>query len=454
MPAHPWGASTPEMNAGVLETGSTSATWAAGSAAWMGLATAAMATMGIVAQQMGATLSTMSGVRSATHAAATPPFLAWLAGMAGIAFQRAAVNAVVAESYGLARTTMIPSVQSINNRVREHAAEASNIFGQNTPLIMALNAEYGVYTVDNATIGNTYGEVIAAATLPVPIPPPPPLGSAAQAAADAGQAAQQSAQLVAQAGNGALAGGEPIRSTGWPGRRLFRRHAQLDGADGPDVPGAHAGAAERGVIAHQPVSIVDAVVQRTDVHVRIGIRHGQPARRGALGTRLARRQWPRPAVFRWAPMALVGRRRRFGRRRPGRVWRRTVGGEQVRGIHHGPHLCALRCVDHDPGTFRRSADGRVREAASRLALLRAAIRAAGRTPQVRCLPSAPRKMRSSGAVPKALSATCSTKGRLTRTVARSSEKLKPWLLGTTQLLLTSSRPATAAARWCSSLRIR
>ncbi|CQA09910.1 Uncharacterised protein [Mycobacteroides abscessus] len=89
-----------------------------------------------------------------------------------------------------------------------------------------------------------------------------------------------------------------------------------------------------------------------------------------------------------------------------------------------------------------------------LALLRAAIRAAGRTPQVRCLPSAPRKMRSSGAVPKALSATCSTKGRLTRTVARSSEKLKPWLLGTTQLLLTSSRPATAAARWCSSLRIR
>lgn len=202
MPAHPWGASTPEMNAGVLESGSTSATWAAGSAAWMGLASAAMATMGIVAQQLGATLTSMSGVRSATHAAATPPFLAWLAGMAGIAFQRAAVNAVVAESYGLARTTMIPSEQSINNRVREHAAEASNIFGQNTPLIMALNGEYGVYTVDNATIGTTYGEVIAAATLPVPIPPPPPLGSAAQAAADAGQAAQQSAQLVSQAGSG------------------------------------------------------------------------------------------------------------------------------------------------------------------------------------------------------------------------------------------------------------
>ncbi len=204
MTTHPWGASTPEMNAGVIETGSTSATWASASAAWMGLASATLATLGITSAQMNASLASMSGVRSAVHSAATPPFLAWLGGLAGIAFKQAAVCAVVAEGYGIARTTMIPSVQSINNRVREAAAEASNIFGQNTPLIMELNAEYGVYTVDNATIGNTYGEVVTAATLPVPIPPPPPLGSAAQAAADAGQAAQKSAELVANAGSGQL----------------------------------------------------------------------------------------------------------------------------------------------------------------------------------------------------------------------------------------------------------
>lgn len=201
MTQHPWGASTPEMNSGVLETGSTAATWAAASAAWLGLADATLATMGITGGQMAASIASISGVRSTMHQAATPPFLAWLGSMAGIAFKQAAVAATVAESYGMARTTMIPSVQSINNRVREAAAEASNFFGQNTPLIAALNAEYASYTMQNATIGTTYGEVITAATLPVPIPPPPPLSNAAQAASDAGNALGQAGQLVSQAGS-------------------------------------------------------------------------------------------------------------------------------------------------------------------------------------------------------------------------------------------------------------
>lgn len=202
MPEHPWGGSTPEMNASVLETGSTSMTWAAASTAWLGLAAATMATATITGAQMAQTLTTMSGVRSMLHNAATPPFLAWLGTMAGIAFKQAAICAVVAESYGMARSSMIPSVQAINNRVAEAAAEASNFFGQNTPLIGELNAEYGVYTTNNASIGSTYGEVIGAATLPVPIPPPPPLANTAKAAADAGQAANQAGQMVAQTGQG------------------------------------------------------------------------------------------------------------------------------------------------------------------------------------------------------------------------------------------------------------
>ncbi len=203
MTQHPWGVSTPEINATVIETGSTGATWAAASAAWLGLADATLATMAITGGQMAASIASISGVRSSVHEAATPPFLAWLGTMAGIAFRQAAVTATVAEAYGVARGTMIPSVQSINNRVREAAAEATNFFGQNTPLIAALNAEYASYTMQNATIGTTYGEVITAATLPVPIPPPPPLSSAAKAAADAGAALGQAGQLVSQAGQGA-----------------------------------------------------------------------------------------------------------------------------------------------------------------------------------------------------------------------------------------------------------
>jgi len=204
VPTHPWGASPPELNAAVIETGSTGATWVAASMAWLGLAEATLSTMGITGGQMAASVASISGMRSAAQEAATPPFLSWLGTMAGIAFKQAAVTATVAESYGMTRTTMIPSVQSINNRVREAAAEASNFFGQNTPLIAALNAEYASYTMMNATIGTTYGQVITAATLPIPIPPPPPLANAAQAAADAGNAMGQAGQLVAQAGSQSL----------------------------------------------------------------------------------------------------------------------------------------------------------------------------------------------------------------------------------------------------------
>jgi hypothetical protein len=42
------------MNAGVIETGSSAATWMAASAAWMRLASATMATMGITGGQMAA----------------------------------------------------------------------------------------------------------------------------------------------------------------------------------------------------------------------------------------------------------------------------------------------------------------------------------------------------------------------------------------------------------------
>ena len=192
------------MNAAVIETGSTGATWLAASMAWLGLAEATLSTMGITGGQMAASVASISGMRSAAAEAATPPFLAWLGTMAGIAFKQAAVTATVAQSYGMTRTTMIPSVQSINNRVREAAAEASNFFGQNTPLIAALNAEYAGYTMLNATLGTTYGQVITAATLPIPIPPPPPLGNAARAAADAGAAVGKAGQLAAQAGSQSL----------------------------------------------------------------------------------------------------------------------------------------------------------------------------------------------------------------------------------------------------------
>lgn len=201
MTQHPWGASTPEMNAGVLETGPTAATWVAAAEAWVGLAQATIMAAATTGGQMMASITSISGLRSMLAEVATPPFLAWMGTMVGIALRQAAVNAQVAMQYTATRGAMIPSVQAVNNRVREAAAEASNIFGQNTPLIVALNAEYAAYTMQNASLGTAYGSAVTAATIPVPIPPPPPLSNAAKAAADAGSALGQAGQLVSQAGN-------------------------------------------------------------------------------------------------------------------------------------------------------------------------------------------------------------------------------------------------------------
>lgn len=217
MPNQPWGASPPELNSGVIETGSTQATWMAASAAWMGLAEAAMTAMAITGTQMVASTTSMSGIRSMTHEAATPPFLSWLAAMAGIAFKQSAVAGVVAESYTMTRSSMIPSVQSITNRLNEHAAEATNIFGQNTPLIGELNAEYGEYTAQNATLGSTYGEVITAATLPTPIPPPPPLGNLARAAGEAASSMSDAASQLGQSGQGLSQAASQVSSKGTSG---------------------------------------------------------------------------------------------------------------------------------------------------------------------------------------------------------------------------------------------
>jgi PPE-repeat protein len=213
----------PQANSTVIETGSTEVSWMTASESWLMLGEVAMATMGIVGTQMFASIASMNGIRSMTHEMLTPPFLLWLASMAAIAFKQALVTEIVAMSYGQTRATMIPTVVSNQNRIDEAITEATNVFGQNSGLIAYLNGEYAEYTVQNASLGMTYGDVITGMTLPTPIPPPPPLGNllgtAGQAAGSLGDAAsqlgqvgqgvsQEAAQVASQvAGNGSSAMG-------------------------------------------------------------------------------------------------------------------------------------------------------------------------------------------------------------------------------------------------------
>lgn len=203
MAIHPWGAMLPQANSTVIETGSAEPTWMTASESWMMLGDSALMTMGITGAQMFASIASIQGIRSMTHEALTPPFLTWLASMAGIAYKQAIITELVAMSYTQTRATMIPTAVSNQNRIDEAIAEATNFFGVNSPLIAQLNADYAEFTVQNATLGTTYGDVITTATLPTPIPPPPPLGSLAQTAGQAANSLGDAAGQAAQAAQGA-----------------------------------------------------------------------------------------------------------------------------------------------------------------------------------------------------------------------------------------------------------
>ena len=74
MTQHPWGVSTPEMNAGVLETGSTAATWAAACLAEAG---APRGDAAVATQPLGATCipdPAAVEVHAAAHAQFTAAF--------------------------------------------------------------------------------------------------------------------------------------------------------------------------------------------------------------------------------------------------------------------------------------------------------------------------------------------------------------------------------------------
>ena len=119
--------------------------------------------------------------------------------------------AEVAAAHTAAVESMIPAPACLTNRATQAGLVASNFFGQNTPGIIALDAQYyGHFWVTNATARTGYGSVVSTALGALSEPPPlaptasDPLGPAvgvAQAAAQDGSqdALQVSAKTMTQA---------------------------------------------------------------------------------------------------------------------------------------------------------------------------------------------------------------------------------------------------------------
>jgi PPE-repeat protein len=106
--------------------------------------------------------------------------------------------AEVAAAHTAAVETMIPAAVCVTNRTTQGGLILTNWFGQNTPAIIGLEAQYQMFWVTNATARTGYGSVVSTALGALSEPPPlaptasDPLGPAAGVAQAAAQDGTQS----------------------------------------------------------------------------------------------------------------------------------------------------------------------------------------------------------------------------------------------------------------------
>jgi hypothetical protein len=121
--------------------------------------------------------------------------------------------AEVVAAHSTALQAMVPAEVCLTNRTTYAGLAASNVLGQNTPAMMMLDAQYGVFWTNNATQRSAYGGVatsaLGAITEPAPFSPTAadPAGPAAAVAQDAGSEAGEGAFQTGAQSMGSVADG-------------------------------------------------------------------------------------------------------------------------------------------------------------------------------------------------------------------------------------------------------
>ncbi|MGB6208948.1 PPE family protein [Mycobacterium sp.] len=194
----------PEINSARMYAGPGAGPMMAAAAAWNNtaaeLSTTASACQSVISELTG---GEWLGPSSAAMAAATAPYLGWMHTTAG-ELEHAATQAMAsAAAYETAFGMTVPPAVIAANRVQLAALVATNILGQNTPAIMATEAQYGeMWAQDAAAMYGYAGSSASAASLnPLtsPLPATNPVGLGAQAAA-VSRAAATSSQTAGMQG--------------------------------------------------------------------------------------------------------------------------------------------------------------------------------------------------------------------------------------------------------------
>jgi PPE-repeat protein len=191
----------PEINSGLMYTGPGAGTMLAAAAAWQGLA----AELGWAASSYATVVSGLTsgpwlGPASVAMAAAASPYVTWLAATAMQAEQVSAQAMAAAAAYESAFAMTVPPPVIAANRAQLMALIATNFFGQNTPTIMATEAQYmEMWAQDAAAMSGYNASTLAVASRLTPFnEPPTSLAGAAGHATGSAQAVAASAATRAQ----------------------------------------------------------------------------------------------------------------------------------------------------------------------------------------------------------------------------------------------------------------
>src|SRR3984885_2927069 len=168
----------------------------AAASAWGELAadleTTAASYQSVLAQLTG---TTWLGPTSARMAAATTPYVDWLALTAGQAAETSAQAQFAAAAYEGAFASTVPPAVIAANRALLAALVATNFLGQNTPAIAATEALYMEMWLQDGLTMDTYALVSQQATA-LPAQAPAQKNSDGGTSADAAAAAQSTANTL------------------------------------------------------------------------------------------------------------------------------------------------------------------------------------------------------------------------------------------------------------------
>lgn len=201
----------PEINSGLMYTGPGAGPMMAAAAAWDALAN----DLYLMAAGYGSAITDLTaywlGPSSTSMAAASAPYVSWISATALQAQQTAAQAMAAVTAYEAAFAMTVPPAVIAANRALLLGLVATNFFGQNTPAIMATEAEYiEMWAQDVAAMYGYAGASSAASTIaPFSTPaettkPSPLVGLAAAVTQAAGTSAGTGAQTVSPLATAAM----------------------------------------------------------------------------------------------------------------------------------------------------------------------------------------------------------------------------------------------------------